>query len=697
MNKILKKLREQNKRHYDQFIFCVTLAIVLVTSFSSLLFSETIQETLPLGGDSRSQIEMIFAIDMIACMVFIVYAEGLFLKYKSKEIGILLVCGISKKKLKKTLLHELLLLGLGCSAVGMILGGTISILLWNLFHISFMKQGESPFRLSVAGFLVGGSFCLLAMVCILLKASKYIRKSNLHHLLITLSKSEPLPDTSAGYGIAGGIFTFLGIFLGYIVPIVIAGGFHQILPEFWSGTYLFSVIGIYMLAVYFVGNHKKGKNPEKYYKNVILYSTLKFQGKQTVRNMLVLTLMITAGLFALFYPVTILVSQQEIKKTPIDFSIPYPLSENQITRNDIAKLANEYQEKVVNYQEIVFSRLLCGFIERNADDNGKIYAELIEQDKFCEFINESTYNQVGNQSLKVPEGSYYHIVDSDTRESFWEKYSDLQSVMNSVTGEKKKLHYMGTAENPALYGVGTWNKRYVLNDKDYKKLTQSLTPENQVKQILFHVAERENSFQFSKALYLAILEKASENMAVSEGYDEWQEKKALLRQEEYFEGERLELVPSNSELMYVWKYYPYLSVYMESIFLKNAMVYFLLFFYVAVICLLSAGLSAYTRAITVGINCKSLFLSLKRLGANNQYIQRCIDSQLKKIFVLPMVISSILIYSFKLSMTYFNDRFLSDLEVRELLIDLIMIAAVVIGMNFIYKKAFRVVKKIIVM
>lgn len=695
MNKIFRKLRHYNKQYYFQFLFCTTLAITLITSFSTLLFSPTIQLVLPAGGDSRMQITMIFVIDIIACLAFIEYSEGLFLKYKSKEMGIFLALGITKKNLKKALSSELRLMVVGCAFIGVVLGGIISVLIWKVFCLFFKDMDSVILRLSTTGFVIGIIFSVFSGIRILAKASKYMKKANLLDLLNASSKSEPLRATSYRYGIMGVILTLLGIILGYAVPVIVSINFNKLLPGIWKVSYLFSPVGIYMIFVYAVGCHKRGKSPKKYYNNLILYSTMKFQGKQTVRNMCVLTLMVAASLFAVFYPMNILVSRQEAAKNPIDFSIPYKLSENEITKRDIYEIAKDYNMEIVNYQDMIFSELLGGLMERDKDENGKLYTEFIEKDKYCEFINGSTYNKVTGKNVDVPAGGYYYIIAPDTSEGYWEKNDDLKCVTNPVTEEKLTLTYSGTTENLALYGVGTWKKRYVLNDMDYERITSQLPKEHMVMQILFNVKDRKESFQFSKAIYNEIINRASQDMAVCAIYDEWQEKNAAESGKNYDYGDRLELTLNNGDLMYDWKYYPYITLYIENTFLRSAVVYFLLFSYVALICLVAVGVIAYTRAITIGLNCNKLFMDLRKLGANNAYIERCVNSQLSKIFILPTIIGSILMYIFKLIMTYGNDRYLSNSEVRELGVDILVILGVSLYMYIVYRMSLKKVKGMI--
>ena len=94
LSDLLKKLRKYNQRNYLQFIFCMTFSVLLVTSYAVMLYSTIVQQTLPVGGDSRKQVMMIFAIAIAGCLIFIMYAANLFLKYKSRETGVFLALSL---------------------------------------------------------------------------------------------------------------------------------------------------------------------------------------------------------------------------------------------------------------------------------------------------------------------------------------------------------------------------------------------------------------------------------------------------------------------------------------------------------------------------------------------------------------------------------------------------------------------------
>lgn len=75
---IFLKLRRYNKKNYKQLLFCTFFSIFLVTSFVCVLYSPVVQAGFPEGGDSLKMIMMIFALAVLGCLIFNIYAAGLF-------------------------------------------------------------------------------------------------------------------------------------------------------------------------------------------------------------------------------------------------------------------------------------------------------------------------------------------------------------------------------------------------------------------------------------------------------------------------------------------------------------------------------------------------------------------------------------------------------------------------------------------
>lgn len=692
MSDLLKKLRKYNQRNYLQFVFCMTFSVLLITSYAVMLYSTIVQQTLPIGGDSRKQVMMIFAIAIIGCLIFIMYAASLFLKYKSRETGVFLALGAKKKYLSQKLTIEMLQLMIACIAVGVVLGIGLAFLIWQIFQMVLSNLGDMSLGLSFTGVAIGLAFGLVSMVPVLVQLYQFVQRTDMMEILYHEHKNEPLRPVTTRYGISGFVLLILGLALGFVVPSITASMGTQ-MPGFWSATYLISLIGLYRIMTYAIMKSKRGRNPQKYYNDLIGSNMMKFQGRQTVRNMSIIALLLTASLFACFYPPQLYSALNIYGNSPVDYELHYNLSEDEVNQQDIYRLAEKHDVQIKDYQEMIFSELLASGVERDWSDDGKLIEDYMEDHRLSDFIDASTFNQQTNHKLKVPQGQYYRVKGQDEAEGMWEKDNDLDQVTNPVTQKKLSLKFKGVVRYQPLVSQGS--RRYVLNDQDYQSIKQELSEENQTKQILFNVADLEASYPFAQALYQEFLEKASSKMAVQNSYDAYQSAKAKANHQKYSYDRVLTLSAENPDLMDNWKYYPVMKILVEKTFFQNLAVYFLVFIFVAIICLAAVGVISYTRSITIGLSNQRLFEDLKRLGANNHYIRKCVISQLNKLFVLPTVVAVILIYCFTLLMFNTNDGQFTNTELSALMMDSVLLLVVVAYQAIIYTISFRKIKGIL--
>ena len=109
---VYRHLRRKNWRQYALLGGCAFFSVLLITAYACMMRSPTILTVLPEGGDSRKQVMMVFVLAVLGCGVFTTYASGLFFRQKSRQIGVFLALGATRRQLSRMLTRELTLLTL---------------------------------------------------------------------------------------------------------------------------------------------------------------------------------------------------------------------------------------------------------------------------------------------------------------------------------------------------------------------------------------------------------------------------------------------------------------------------------------------------------------------------------------------------------------------------------------------------------
>ena len=678
---IYDKLRKYNRAKYRQLEICLIIAIVFVTSFSIILFGPIVQQTFPDGGDSRKQLYMIYVATLIGCWIFTIYSLALFFKYKSREMGIQLALGEKKKLIAKMLAKEIRKVLSKCMLIGIVLGLSVSVVIELTFEKVFSGRRDWKYLIDKNGIIVVVLFALIIIITIIYLSRKYTKKADVLDLIYEQQKGETVKEIGRLYGVFSLFLIILGMFLGYVVPI-------------WGATYLISVLGLYMSIVYAIMGHSKNRRKNKYYKHLLSYNMMRFQGKQTVKNMCVVTLMLIAGMFAFFYVPQLRSGVNVYEESEFDVSIPMPKKLHLLKNKELEDASDKYDVKIVNYHELDFVELVGSGIERDWNEDNQLIEEYQERYKCYEFISESQFENAIGHDVEVNKGSYLLITSPEANESFWEKNSDLDCVTNLINNTKLKLSYGGTIESVSLLRNGV--KRFILNDEDFYDITKGITDDHQITQILFSLEGKDkNQYQFSEALYRTLLNRMPDKYAVSLSYDPYQEFIATTMGKEYDDYETLELSTENKDLINYWKYYPIIKPIINTEYMQSTVVYFIIFLYAGFICMISVGMVEFTRIKILSINNKKIFEIIEKLGASKRYLNECLKEQLRKIFILPTALSSVVIIAFTIAILRGNDNKFSKLDAQILGMDLFIVMLVIIMQYCIYKCAFRKAKKML--
>lgn len=687
---VLNKLKKYNKGNYKQFSLCFSLSVLLVSALTFFMLSPFVQSRLPSGGDSRKMLYMVYAVAVTGCVLFTIYAAGLFLRFKSREVGILMALGTAKGRLSKTIMKEMLLLIGQLSVVSIFIGGMVAFGFGKLYEYLIQSAEGDGFRLSLPGLAGSVVFVLTVSVMIMGMTARFLKRANLIEILTEERRTEPIKKNVDGkYLVTGLILIALGILGGLIVPSIISTIFKRVLGSFTYVFYILVLIGLYKIMVYSVAVHKRGKNPQKYYKNLISFGMLKFQGVSVVRNMLISTLLLAGAFFAIFYSATNYIQGATIAASEDnDMSYRYLGDADRLTMQDVKSIAAAYGVEITDYREVEIARLLgSGVARENYDEEGMLTEEYREKDYYKNFISAGMFSEATGMEVKVEPGTYLYVNRRNNTENYWFLPEDLDMAENTDTGIKKGLIFAGTVEYSSFfYDRGQdGNASYILNDEDFAELKKGLSNKFQMTQVLFNVSDAGDTYAFSKELYARYCKSVPDSMRVMAAYDEYREGVDA----GYDYGGLTTLYPKRPEIEVDWKYSPVFVPLLERSFVLTYATLLLIFVFVSVICLVSAGVIGYTRSITVAVKSKRVLMDVKKLGAGQEYLNRILKEQIKKIFVLPTAAATILMFIYYTMILWQNDGVISSNEYPMLGFNIAVCLIVVLYQYTLYRSSFR--------
>lgn len=524
-------LRRKSLGQYRLLVGCCFFSVLLITAYATMMRAPTVLQVLPEGGDSRKQVMMIFVLACLGCAVFTIYASSLFFRQKSREIGVYLLLGTERKQLYSLLFADLARISLGSCAAGALLGGPLAWLIWRLFRLLVVDSEEMALVFDPAAYGLALAFSVFVTAMLFLMGARFLHRTNIIDVVYQSHKTEPIRAVPAWYGPGGIFLAAAGGLFGYLMPSVFILVLHWYPPAIVSGIcYVPLFVGLYMILLHTVVNGwRRGKGRYKY---IITTSMMKFQGRQTVRNMLVITLLIAGAYFASFYtPMLGTGMLITAAQRPIDYLYTYRGDQDMITKDEVYQMAQAQGVTITWWQEAQAAELgVDGFaaIESETPFGTTYETQYVEMLASECFLSESMYGALTGEQITVPRGGIRPVFD-DTGDSQNRVDGNVSRVTNLVTGEVLAV----APESPLSYTMLLGY--YVLSDADYAAITQGLNrPEWFEKIVAFNVEDCQATYGFAKTLFEAIVDHSGPEVAVWDGYSIGAERYYESIGEEYF-------------------------------------------------------------------------------------------------------------------------------------------------------------------
>lgn len=659
-SEVYRHLRRKNWRQYALLAGCTFFSVLLITAYACMMRSPTVLTILPEGGDSRKQVMMVFVLAVLGCAVFTTYASGLFFRQKSREIGTFLALGATRHQLKTELSKELALLSLGSCAAGALLGVPLSWGIWQIFRTMIVDTEEMVLRFDAQAYLFALAFSVFVILMLFLMGWRSIRRTNIIDIVQESHKSEPIRAVPRWYGPVGVLLIALGGFLGYFMPSFFVKVLHWHAPSVVDALfYLPALIGLYILLLHTVVNGWGGK--KKQYRDLISTSMMKFQGRQTVRNMLVMTVLLAGAYFASFYaPMMLSSSGTSVASRPYDYLYHYRCDQDMIGQNDVAQLAQKHNVDITTWVTATGSILGTDGMEHIETESSigvtytEEYRELLQS---ATFLPERAYNAITGQKIDLAPGTCANVLDDDGGSSYLSG-GDVTHLTNMVTGKTLDVTPAEPLSYTMLLGC------YVLDDRDYEAISAGLTGQWQEDYVLFNVTDVEASFPFAKALFYDIVDHSGPEVEVFDTWDPVARQIAIEETGSYFcDPESLEESgtssidydkPDSTEFRTSWKYMPQFKILDETELVKTMAVFLMLFIFIAIVCFAAVIVISFTRCMTIGMTNARVYDDLRHLGAPRSYLYRSVKGQVSRVFRVPILVGTILIYAFYTLIMYSN-------------------------------------------
>lgn len=692
MRQMEQKLQRADRKQSRLYLFCNFMALMIISAYSALMLSPTVQKVFPEGGDSRKQMYMIFVMTLLGCVVFTIYALGLFFRHKSRQLGVLMALGASRKRLAPGLYREVILLS-GVSAIlGTAAGFPFVWGIWHAFRLFLVDSSDMVLTFDFRCLFISLLFLLLVVGFAGLTAWRYLKKTNIMEVIREEHINEPVKELGRWCGPVGFLVLLTGAVLGYGAPLACHKWFSMFPPAWVSVFYAPVFVGLYMIMLHTVVHGWKShrKNP---YKNIISRSMMKFQGKQTVNNLLVVTLLIAGGCFAVFYlPTNGISAVLRYASLPYDYFYKYQADQDVPDRTEIEALGREYDLSLKDWNECDYVTVGMGGMAKIYEEDGlRYHIEYVPMQQEAMVLSEDAYQMITGQEVDVEPGTYWCL--NDKAETSLYVNDSAKEITNMTTRKALAtefagfLHYDHLAETIPCC---------VLDNADYALISEGLTDDWRGRFVAFNV-DGKDSYPFANAFFRLFVSSFDESCERPSYYDRVQKIRENEEGKEYW-GDTDDMTTIRYEMadsfMFrnFWVYMPSFRILSQNDYLRNMAVMFMMFLFIFIVCMITALVVCYTRCQSIALNNRYIFDDLKKLGASPVFLDREVRSQCGNVFKVPSMVGTTAMFLLFSMILYANDGRMLKTEWMAMGVCLCIIAAIGGVIYAVYRSSVRAIK-----
>ncbi|MFX3625106.1 MAG: FtsX-like permease family protein [Ectobacillus sp.] len=429
VNQLMIRNLKKNVKNYYLYVFALIFTVALYFAFVTLQYDPSMDEAKgSIKGAAAIRAASVLLVAIVA--IFLLYANNIFMKRRSKEIGLFQLVGMTKSNIFRILTAENFFLYFGSVIIGIGVGFSISRLITMILFKVTKVDAIAALHFSPQALLQTIIVFCAIYVLIMLMNYLFIKRQTILSLFRVKSTTEEKVRRLSLLSMMMGLLGFVFIFVGYYVSSrLFEGDFTTVNELFLAMVFILAtvIIGTYLFykkSVSFLF-HVIRKKKDGYLKihEVLSLSSLMFRMKS---NALLLTVITTVSALAIGLLSLSYISYYSAEKTaetmaPSDFVM--------INSSDAEKFKEVLAQNGISYSENT-----KGVIQVHANIEN-ILADKLEGMKV----------DPKNMVLSVVSDQSIDGIDVSPEETLFTGYQDLLQRFMSLKGAGS-IEYKGQSE-----------------------------------------------------------------------------------------------------------------------------------------------------------------------------------------------------------------------------------------------------------
>lgn len=475
-NEIIFKNFKQNIAHYAIYLLSLIISVILYFSFVTLKYAHHLHgnQSYPILKEG-SQVGSYFL--FIIIVVFLLYANFLFMKRRGRELSLLQIIGLTRSNIMRMIMIEQLMTFVMTAIVGIILGifgsKILLMIVLRLLGINISVSIIFSYHAIIETLVL----ISVAYLLVIIQSYIFIRKRSISELASDLTKKE-VNETK---------ITFSEITLGLLGIIMIVGGYFlstKLIENIDSILQPFIILFLTVLGSYFFFRSTVSlvfktiqhfRNGNISVTDVMFTSSIIYRIKKNAFSLTVMAIVsaITVSVLCFAALSRSTLTNEVLLNSPHEVTLKSQKQANQLAYD----LNNRNVEHYYNYKEVVYAKLYKDHMFTEGIARPSFIA--VTSDKYIPNVNIDK----GQTDIIIPRGSIKDVVKVDKKGSTYIG-SKAHHVKVKLRKAINKVYFMADVD----LGGAT----LVLNDEDYQSLRAHAKGKNIVSQYGFDIKHKKD-------------------------------------------------------------------------------------------------------------------------------------------------------------------------------------------------------------
>ena len=350
---------KNNVKHYYLYFFALIFSVMLYFSFSTLRFNGEVLKSVEGSGTATAGFKVATYLLWFIVLVFVLYANHLFIRRRSKEIGMYQLIGMTRGLVFRLLAFENILL-IGCAILLGVMGGFLGSRLFALLLLKVIGvKAIVGITFSVQALLNTLAVFGITLAVILIQLFLFIYRRTLIQMLHAENATDASIKKLNVLHMVLGLVGFVCIIYGYYMSQTLFDGLGTELVRRMLIVLFITILGTFLVFRYFVALlinvWRTSKNGHVTSTGVVAFLPIMHRMKSNAKSLTLISVLtaVSLGINTLAYISYYSIEQEAMNELPTDF----------VVINDRA----DAFAKLLDEQGISFTRNDLHYLEANID------------------------------------------------------------------------------------------------------------------------------------------------------------------------------------------------------------------------------------------------------------------------------------------------------------------------------------------